>query len=91
MQIGIFFFFFLASPHGMWDLSSPTKDWTYVLCITALEVPSLNPWAAREVPNGSFKDCDGAGFFFFEDWFLLREKSFFLVGFLRLILKTGNR
>ena len=24
----IFFFFFLARPHGMWDLSSQTKDWS---------------------------------------------------------------
>ena len=25
----VFFFFFLAAPHGMWDLSSPTTDGTH--------------------------------------------------------------
>ena len=32
-------FFFLAVPHGMWDLSSPTRDRT---CPPALEAWSLN-------------------------------------------------
>ena len=27
------FKFFLAAPHGIWDLSSLTTDQTYVLCI----------------------------------------------------------
>ena len=26
------FFFFLAETHGMWDLSSLTRDWTHVPC-----------------------------------------------------------
>ena len=31
---------------GMWDLSSPTRDWTYT---PALEVWSLNHWTTRDV------------------------------------------
>ena len=31
----------------MWDLSSPTRDWTHAL---ALEAQSPNHWTAREVP-----------------------------------------
>ena len=26
-------FFFFAEPHSIWDLSSPTRDWTHVSCI----------------------------------------------------------
>ena len=33
---------------GMWDLSSPTRDWTYAPCI---ERGSLNHWTTREVPT----------------------------------------
>ena len=32
---------------GTWDLSSPTGDWTFVLCI---ERQILNRWTPREVP-----------------------------------------
>ena len=28
-----FFFLILAAPQGMWDLSSPTMDWTHTPCI----------------------------------------------------------
>ena len=34
-----FRFYFLAMPHGMWDLSCPTRDWTHSL---AVEVLGLN-------------------------------------------------
>ena len=27
-EVPVLFFFFLATPHGMWDLSSPTRDRT---------------------------------------------------------------
>ena len=37
-------FLFLAMPHGMWDLNSPTRDGP------GLEVQSLNHWTAGEVP-----------------------------------------
>ena len=33
----LFFFFFLAMPHGMWDLSSPTRDRTHAPCIGSAE------------------------------------------------------
>ena len=31
------FFFFFAMPHGLWDLSFPTRDWTWALGIELLE------------------------------------------------------
>ena len=36
-------------PHYMWDLSSETKDWTWVPCI-ARQI--LNQWTTRESPLG---------------------------------------
>ena len=36
---------------GMWDLITPTRDWTHTPCIGRL---SLNHWTAREVPIGPF-------------------------------------
>ena len=30
-------FFFLAAPHGMWDLSFPSRDPTHVPCIGNVE------------------------------------------------------
>ena len=42
------FFFFLAMPPGLWDLSSLTRDRTQG---SALEARSLNHWTAREVPT----------------------------------------
>ena len=44
----LFMFYFLAMPHALWDLSSPTKDGTHA---SALEVHSLNHWIARQVPG----------------------------------------
>ena len=43
----VFNFFFLATPCGMWDLSSQTRDQPRP---HALEVKSLNHWTTREVP-----------------------------------------
>ena len=37
---------FLAVPHGLWDLSSPTRDQTPVPCIGSAE-----SWTSREVPS----------------------------------------
>ena len=42
-----FSFFFLVTPHGMTDLSSPPRDQS---CIPEVEAQSLNQWIAREVP-----------------------------------------
>ena len=42
-----FFFFFLPTQHGMWDLSPQTRDGT---CTPALEARSFNHWTPREVP-----------------------------------------
>ena len=41
------FLFFSALPHGMWDLSSPTRARTHAPCV---EAQSLNHWTSREVP-----------------------------------------
>ena len=43
-----FCFCFLAVPHGMWNLSSPTRDWTHVPCGRSAESQPLDyqgsPW-----------------------------------------------
>ena len=41
------FFFFLAAPHSLWDLSSPTRCWTWA---TVVKAPSPNHWTDRELP-----------------------------------------
>ena len=41
----------LAAPHGLQDLSSPTRDWTQA---TAVETLSPNHWTARELPERLF-------------------------------------
>ena len=46
-----FSLFFLAEPHGLWDLSSLIRDQTRAPCTLAVEAWSLNHWTAREVPN----------------------------------------
>jgi len=38
-------------PCGLWDLGSPTRDWTNVLCIAKW---ILNHWTTREVPYRPF-------------------------------------
>ena len=40
----------LATLQGMWDLSSPTRDWT---CTPAVEGWSLTHWTTNEVPCAS--------------------------------------
>ena len=42
------FLLFLATWHGLWDLSSLTRDWTWA---TAVKAPSPNHWTARELPQ----------------------------------------
>lgn len=36
-QLKTFFFFFLAVPHSLWDLGSPTWDQTQAHCIGSIE------------------------------------------------------
>ena len=56
-EVPLFLFFifiiiiFLAMPHGMRNLRSPTRDRT---CAPALGGQSLNCWTAREVPSYLF-------------------------------------
>ena len=47
------FFFFLAAPPGLQDLSSPTRDWTRAL---AMKVLSPNPLTARNLPGITYFD-----------------------------------
>ena len=47
VTILLLFYVFVFWPWGMWDLSSPTRDWTHTPCIGR---QSLNHWTAREVP-----------------------------------------
>ena len=43
-----FFLVFLAMPHSLRDLNSPTRDWTLAL---AVKVLSPNHWTSREFPD----------------------------------------
>ena len=43
-----YYFFFLATPCGLWDLSSLTRDGTWA---TAVKAPNPNHWTAREIPG----------------------------------------
>ena len=45
--------FFSAVPHGLWDLSSQARDWTWS---TAVQVQRPSPWTTRnsEFPKSSF-------------------------------------
>ena len=40
----------MTALHGMWDLSSPTRDPLCALCTGGVEAWSLNHWTAREPP-----------------------------------------
>ena len=51
LQYCFCFMFWFFWPRGMWDLSSPNRDWTRTPCIGRW---SLNHWTAREVPLHSF-------------------------------------
>ena len=37
VSLFILFYFILAAPYSMWDLSSPTRDWTCTPCIGSVE------------------------------------------------------
>ena len=51
MQIFFLNFYFVATPHSMWNLSSLTRDQTHA---PALKAQSLNHGTAREVPKYGF-------------------------------------
>ena len=46
-DICLFVCLFLTIHYSIWDLSSPTRDWT---CASVLKVWTLNHWTTREVP-----------------------------------------
>ena len=46
----LLFYVLVFWPQGMWDLSSPTRDWTLTHCIGRW---SLNYWTTREFPWSS--------------------------------------
>lgn len=47
----IFAFVFLATQHSIWDLSSPTREWTLAPCSGSAEAYH---WPARATPRSSF-------------------------------------
>ena len=46
-NVFMYLFFFFAAVCSLWDLSSPTTDWTRA---PASRVWSLNQWTTREIP-----------------------------------------
>ena len=44
----IIFIIFLAKPSGLWDFSTPVRDWTLVMAVKPL---SPNHWNVREFPG----------------------------------------
>ena len=53
--------------HGTWDLNSPTKKWTHILCIAA---QILNHWTTRDVPGkGIFEQRRICGPIVQETWY----------------------
>jgi hypothetical protein len=49
-------FFSLATPCGMWDLNSLTRDPTQCRTRSAVKVQNPNHWITREVPFSAFFD-----------------------------------
>ena len=47
VTILLLFYVLISWPRGVWDLSSPTRDWT---CTPCLGRWSLNQWTTRESP-----------------------------------------
>ena len=64
------FFFFLAMPHSLWDLTSITRGQTCAPGIKpvppALEAWSLNHWRAKKVPTSNFLNNNGKLFKIFK-------------------------
>ena len=50
----LLFYVLVFWPWGMWDLSSPTRDWTLTSCIGK---QSLNHWVTREISAFFFFLC----------------------------------
>ena len=51
ISVECFCFVFSAMPCGLWDLSSPTRDWTWAPTVKA---QSPNHWTARDYVSGVF-------------------------------------
>ena len=51
ISVEFFCFIFSAMPCGLWDLSSPTRDWTWAPAVKAW---SPNHWTARDYLSGIF-------------------------------------
>ena len=47
-SVSFFLFFFVATPLGLWDLSSLTRDQIWG---PTVKVPGPNHWTAREFPS----------------------------------------
>lgn len=90
-----FFFFFLANPDNMWDLSSLTSGWTCAPC-DAEWIQSLNHWIARKASVlvllifHNFWIDPASQEFSFENWSIFFTFSFSLCMFFPL-LSTGKK
>lgn len=88
------FFFFLANPDNMWDLSSLTSGWTCAPC-DAEWIQSLNHWIARKASVlvllifHNFWIDPASQEFSFENWSIFFTFSFSLCMFFPL-LSTGK-
>ena len=49
------FFFFFATLQGLWDLSSPTRDWTWTLALKAAHLNPGPPGNYLEIRNVNFE------------------------------------
>ena len=54
-------YFWGAMPPGLWDLSSPARDWTQA---SAVKIWNLNHWVTRELPRYTLFYCALIFFFF---------------------------
>ena len=72
----ILFYSFLASPHDLWDLSSPTRDWTHA---TAVKVPSPNHWTTREFLVSHFVNLFTFSDTYWYCWFQCNGTGFLLI------------
>ena len=88
-----FFFFFLATSHSLWDLSSPTRDRSRP---PAVETQNLNPWTTKEFPANAFR----MDFFIYKIgvikkkipcWFAMRNKWFNAYILLKTVLTQNKR
>ena len=60
-----FFVCFVAMPHGLWDLSSLSRNWTWAM---AVKTQNPNHWSTRQLPNVRFYHFSNSNFFLLFWW-----------------------